>query len=78
MSVLAVEGIINEGGQVQLIGEVALPHKTKVYVVVPGLISETEVLERIQVYSPRLKRTADLRAFLLEVDVEEEVKNGGV
>lgn len=72
MSILAVEGIVNEGGQVKLIGEVTLPHKTKVYVVVPGLLPETAVLENIQVYSPRLKHKNDLGAFLLEIETEAE------
>lgn len=77
MSVLAMVGHVNEIGQIQVEDEVILPYQTRVYVVVPGLLAEAEVLEKIQVFSPRLKYSRDLSAFLLESVMEDQEEADG-
>jgi len=58
MKVTTYEGFV-EGGQVKLTGDVHLPEKTKVYVVVP----EVETRAVPLVASPRLKHPEDVKDF---------------
>ena len=71
MSILAVEGIVSEIGQIQLSEQVELLPKTKVYVIVPGMMAEASLLEKIEIYSPRLRHRQDVAEFAL-VRVKEE------
>ena len=71
MSILAVEGVVSETGRVQLAKQVELLPKTKVYVIVPGVLAEADLLEKIEVHSPRLRHQQDVAEFRL-VMVKEE------
>jgi hypothetical protein len=62
MGVVTLEGVV-EHGQIQLTGNVRLPDKTRVYVVVPNV----EVEQVARLVSPRLARPEDLADFVLEV-----------
>jgi hypothetical protein len=70
MSVVTLEAIV-EDGQIRLPGNVRLPDRTKVYVVVPGL----EVERVVRIASPRLARPEQAADFVLEV-VEAEPDAG--
>ena len=65
MAILAVEGVVSEAGQVQLAEQIDLLPKTKVYVIVPGMLAEVDLLEKIEVYSPRLRHQQDVAEFRL-------------
>lgn len=64
-----IEGIV-ENGRVRLIGEVKLPEKTKVVVVVPESGKRTA-----RIMSPRLVNKSDAKFFVktVEDDVDDEV-----
>jgi hypothetical protein len=62
MGIVTLEGVV-EHGQIYLLGNVRLPDKTRVYVVVP----DVEVEQVARIVSPRLARTEDLADFVLEV-----------
>jgi hypothetical protein len=66
MSVMTVEAVV-EGGQIRLPGNLRLPDRTKVYVVIPGV----EVDNVARIVSPRLARRQRAADFVLEV-VEAE------
>lgn len=65
MQVTAFEGVV-ENGQIRLKTDVALPEKTKVFVIIPGL----EAKKVVHVYSPRLLHPEQAADFKKEV-VEE-------
>ena len=65
MRVVTYEGIV-DGDQIRLKGDVHLPDRTKVYVVVPAL----EAKQVVHVYSPRLahpEQATDFRKEIVEV-----------
>jgi hypothetical protein len=66
MSVTTLEGIV-EDGQIRLLGNVELPERARVYVVIPGL--EVQPVGRI--VSPRLARPEQVVDFMLEVIPED-------
>lgn len=70
MTVLTLEGIVDENGHIQLRDQVLLPNKTKVYVVIPDLESELVIKERVHLYSPRLANPEESQLFQMEV-IEE-------
>jgi hypothetical protein len=49
---------------------VLLPHKTKVYVVIPELEDELIIKEKTHIYSPRLAHQEEAHLFQMEV-IEE-------
>jgi hypothetical protein len=64
MSVLTLEGTV-ENGQIRLQGDVHLPEKTRVFIVVPGM----HVLKEARLYSPRLaypEQAADFKLQIIE------------
>ena len=65
MQVTAFEGII-EKGQIKLTGNISLPEKTKVYVIIPG----AEAKSSFHVYTPRLAHPEQAADFKKEV-IEE-------
>jgi ribosomal protein S10 len=69
MSVMTIEGIV-DNGQIKLKGDVRLPEKTKVYVVVPDVqVEEIQLESTIHIYSPRItnpEQAADLRMEMIE------------
>jgi hypothetical protein len=70
MSVVTLEAIV-EDGQIRLPGNVRLPDRTKVYVVIPGL----EVERTAHIVSPRLARPEQAADFALEI-IEAEPDAG--
>jgi hypothetical protein len=62
MGVVTLEGIV-EQGQIKLAGNVRLPERTKVYVVVPDM----QVTPTAYVHSPRLAHPEQAVDFTLEV-----------
>lgn len=64
MRVMTYEGVV-EKGQIKLIGNVHLPEKVKVFVVVPDVMTQ-----KARIYSPRLKHPEQAADFVMEV-VEE-------
>ena len=71
MSVTTLSGIV-ENGQIRLAGNVRLPEKAVVYVVIPGL----EILPTAHVASPRLRHPEQAADF--QKVVVEEDHNAGV
>jgi hypothetical protein len=68
MSITGIEGIV-ENGQIRLLGNVSLPEKTTVYVVVP----EPETKLPAKILSPRLvnrEQVDDFAKQILEAPVE--------
>lgn len=72
MSVLTLEGTV-ENGQIRLYGDVHLPEKTRVLIVVPDM----HVLKEAHLYSPRLVHPEQAADFKLEV-IEPEGNNAQV
>ena len=70
MGIVTLEGIV-EHGQIQLAGNVRLPDRTRVYVIVPG----ADVDQAARPVSPRLARPKDLADFVLEI-VEADPDTG--
>jgi hypothetical protein len=70
MTILTLEGIVDENGHIQLRDRVLLPHKTKVYVVIPELEDELIIKEKTHIYSPRLAHQEEAHLFQMEV-IEE-------
>ena len=62
MSVITLEGVINDG-QVKLKGNIRLPDNTRVYVVVPDI----QIEEVAYIYSPRLAHPEQAADFKMEV-----------
>jgi hypothetical protein len=62
MGVVTLEGIV-EDGQIQLAGNVRLPDKTRVCVIVP----DVGVKQVARLVGPRLARTEDLADFVLVI-----------
>ncbi len=67
MSVSTVEGYV-ENGQIRVVGDVKLPEKAKVYVVIPDV---SEVKRTFHIYSPHLAHREDAEKFRIEM-VEEK------
>jgi hypothetical protein len=65
MSVLAVEGVV-ENGQIRLETELNLPDNPKVYVIVPGIASG----QKAHIVSPRLVHPEQIRDFTIEITEE--------
>jgi len=65
MSIVTLEGIV-EKGQIQLKGNLQLPDKTKVYVVVPDI----HVEKYARIFSPRLANPEQAIDFKMEVTKE--------
>ena len=66
MSVITLEGTV-ENGQIKLSGNVQLPEKTRVFVVVPNW----RALKETRLYSPRLvnpEQAADFRMEVFDMD----------
>ncbi len=72
MNILTLEGTV-ENGQIKLTGDVHLPEKTRVLIVVPGM----RVLKEARLYSPRLVHPDQAADFKLEV-IEPEGDNADV
>jgi hypothetical protein len=71
MSVLTLEGTV-ENGQIRLQGEMRLPDKTRVLIVVPGM----HVLKEARVDSPRLvhpEQAADFKLQVIETEGDDAV-----
>lgn len=62
MAISTFEGIV-ENGQIRLCGEVTLPEKTKVFVVIPDF----EAAAKAHVHSPRLVHPEQAADFAKEV-----------
>ena len=62
MNISTIEGIV-ENGQIRLLGSVALPEHTRVYVVVPGL----EAAPNAHILSPRLAHPEQAGDFVKQV-----------
>ncbi|HKP53879.1 MAG TPA: hypothetical protein VJ183_14660 [Chloroflexia bacterium] len=76
MSVMTIEGIV-DNGQIKLEGDVRLPDKTRVYVVVPDVQVEEIQLERtVHIYSPRLVDPE--QAAALRMEMIEETPSAGI
>lgn len=71
MPVSTFEGIV-ENGQIRLRGNVTLPEKTNVYVVIPDL---EVTLPEARVYSPRLVHPEQANDFAKQV-IEESADAG--
>ncbi len=71
MSMTTFEGVV-ENGQIRLPGDVLLPEKAKVYVIIPN----GDVPPPAFIASPRLARPEDAIAFKKEVI--QETPNAGV
>ena len=69
MSVLTLEGTV-ENGQIRLAGDVHLPEKTRVFIVIP----DWRTLKEARLYSPRLVHLEQAAEFTLEV-IEPEGNN---
>ena len=71
MGISTFEGIVGNGA-IRLRGDVRLPEKTRVYVVVP----DVEAGPRAHVYSPRLahpEQASDFAKEIVEVTADEEL-----
>jgi len=69
MSVLTLEGTV-ENGQIRLTGDVHLPEKTRVLIVVPGM----HLLKEAHLYSPHLvhpEQAADFKLQVIESEGED-------
>lgn len=62
MEIVTLEGVV-EQGQIRLKGNVQLPEKTKVYVIVP----QTESTIGRRVYSPRLAQPEQSQDFKMQI-----------
>jgi hypothetical protein len=71
MSVATFEGVV-ENGQIRLKGDIRLPDRAKVYVLVPGM----PVRPVARIISPRLANPEDAADFKLEVS--EAIADAGV
>jgi hypothetical protein len=69
MSILTLEGTV-ENGQIRLAGDVHLPEKTRVFIVVPDWRASKEA----RLYSPHLVHPEQAADFKLEV-IESEGDN---
>ena len=67
MKVVTYEGVV-ENGRIQVLGDVSLPEKAKVYVVLPD-VYEVELPQTAHIRSPRLSDPS--QAPLLELDVTQ-------
>lgn len=72
MSILTLEGTV-ENGQIRLAGDVHLPEKTRVFIVIP----DWRALKEAHLYSPRLARPEQAADFNLEV-IEPEGNNAQI
>ena len=70
MAIQTFEGIVEEG-IIRLVGDIRLPDRTKVYIVVPGLEAK-----RVRVVSPRLAHRDQLKDFRKQVI--EDTHSAGV
>lgn len=61
MAIQTFEGVV-ERGMIRLVGDVRLPDRTKVYIVVPGL-----EVKRARVVSPRLAHPDQIKDFKKQV-----------
>jgi len=71
MAILTVEGIV-ENGQIRLRDNVTLPEHTKVYVVIPDVVTTPQA----HLYSPRLvhpEQAADFVKQIIEVPADAEL-----
>jgi hypothetical protein len=71
MQVTAFEGII-EKGQIKLTGNIHLPERTKVYVIIP----DAEAKSAFHVYAPRLahpEQAADFKKEMIEETTDVSV-----
>jgi hypothetical protein len=68
MSVSTVEGYV-ENGQIRLVGDVKLPEKAKVYVVIPDV---SMFKGPIRILSPHLAHREDLAKFHVQMVEDEE------
>jgi len=66
MSVSTIEAYV-ENGQIRVPGDVKLPEKAKVYIVIPGV---SEVSREIHIYSPRLADRERAEHFKMQI-IEE-------
>jgi len=62
MVILTVEGVV-ENGLIRLSGNVTLPERTKVYVVIP----DVEAAPQARVYTPRLAHPQQAADFVKEI-----------
>jgi hypothetical protein len=68
MSLMALEGVV-ENGRIRLRGDVVLPDRTTVYVVVPDVAATPPTGRPARVFSPRLadpRRAAELVKQVIE------------
>ena len=68
MAVSTFEGIV-ENGQIKLRGDVRLPEKARVYIVIP----DQEAIPKARIYSPRLANAEQSVDFVKQV--MEETNN---
>lgn len=66
MSVSTIEAYV-ENGRIQVPGDVKLPEKAKVYIVIPDV---SEVSRAAHIYSPRLARREQAEHFKMKI-IEE-------
>lgn len=70
MSVMTIEGVV-DNGQIKLKGDVRLPDKTRVYVVVPDVqVEEIQLEHNVHIYSPRITNPEQAAALRMEM-IEE-------
>jgi hypothetical protein len=67
MSVLTIEGLIDENGRIQIIDKVQLPKNIRVFIVIPEVHTTPILKEKAIIYSPRLVHPEDMADFKLEV-----------
>ena len=65
MGIVTLEGVV-EKGQIRLKGDIRLPEKTKVYVIVPDI----QIKRGARIFSPRLAHPEQAVDFEMEV-IEE-------
>jgi hypothetical protein len=69
MSVSTIEGYV-ENGQIHVPGNVKLPDRAKVYIVIP----DVEIRNPILIVSPRLAHPEQAAEFRMEVEKETPAK----
>jgi hypothetical protein len=72
MSVLALEGVVEAEGLIRITSDIRLPQQTKVYILIPDLISEVDKNKPAYIYSPRLAHAERASRYIMELIEDPE------
>lgn len=75
MSVLTLEGYVEESGAIRLLHPVDLPVNTRIYIVVPEykieMVQEITLAPYPKVHSPQLANPSQITDFVMEVSADD-------